>query len=53
MWSDIGSMDAQSHLTDDFGIDLFKITELLSALEERFGVDGRNCGRTPHALNFE
>ena len=36
---DIGSLDAHSHLTDDFGLDLFDITELLIVLEERFGVE--------------
>jgi acyl carrier protein len=36
---DIDSVDAHSHLADDFGLDLFEITELLMALEERFGIE--------------
>jgi acyl carrier protein len=36
---DIGSLDAHSHLTDDFGLELFDITDLLIVLEERFGVE--------------
>jgi acyl carrier protein len=36
---DVASMDAHSHLIEDFGLDLFEITALLTVLEERFGVD--------------
>ena len=35
---DMASMDAHSHLTEDFGLDLFEITALLTVLEERFSV---------------
>ena len=48
---DIASMDAHSHLTDDFGLDLFEITELLTALEERFGVDAETADE-PNRIEF-
>ena len=48
---DIASMDARSHLTDDFGLDLFEITELLTALEERFGVDAEAADE-PDQIDF-
>jgi acyl carrier protein len=35
---DIDSMNAHSHLSDDFGLDLFDITELMIGLEEWFGL---------------
>jgi acyl carrier protein len=44
-------MDAHSHLTDDFGLDLFEITELLTALEERFGVDAETAAE-PNQIEF-
>src|SRR5947209_15875568 len=44
----IASMDAHSHLTDDFGLDLFEVTELLTALEERFGVDAETADEPNH-----
>jgi acyl carrier protein len=40
---DVVSIDAHSHLTDDLGLDLFEITELLTALEGRFGVDAETA----------
>ena len=48
---DIASLDAHSHLTDDFGLDLFEITELLTALEERFGVDAEAADE-PNQIDF-
>jgi acyl carrier protein len=45
------SMDAHSHLTDDFGLDLVEITELLTALEERFGVDAETADE-PNQIEF-
>ena len=48
---DIAAMDAHSHLTDDFGLDLFEITELLTALEERFGVDPETADE-PNRIEF-
>jgi acyl carrier protein len=48
---DIASLDAHSHLTDDFGLDLFEITELLTALEERFGVDAEAADE-PDQIDF-
>jgi acyl carrier protein len=48
---DIVSMDAHSHLTDDLGLDLFEITELLTALEERFGVDAETADE-PNLIEF-
>ena len=48
---DIASMDAHSHLTDDLGFDLFEITELLTALEERFGVDAKTADE-PNQIEF-
>jgi acyl carrier protein len=48
---DIDSMDAHSHMTDDFGLDLIEITELLTALEERFGVDAENADE-PNQIEF-
>jgi acyl carrier protein len=48
---DIASMDAHSHLTDDFGLDLFDITELLTALERRFGVDAETADE-PNQIEF-
>ena len=36
---DIASMDAHSHLTDDYGLDFCDVIKLLMALEERFGID--------------
>ena len=48
---DIASMDAHSHLTDDFGLDLVEITELLTALEERFGVDAETADE-PNQMEF-
>ena len=38
--TDVTSIGVYSHLTNDFGLDLLDITELLIALEERFGLDG-------------
>jgi hypothetical protein len=54
---DVASMDAHSHLTEDFGLDLFEITALLTVLEtiwRRCRNRGRTqpdriCGR-PHPL---
>jgi acyl carrier protein len=48
---DIASMDAHSHMTDDFGLDLIEITELLTALEERFGVDAESADE-PNQIEF-
>ena len=48
---DIAFMDAHSHMTDDFGLDLVEITELLTALEERFGVDPENADQ-PNQIEF-
>jgi acyl carrier protein len=48
---DIGSMDAHSHLTDDLGLDLCEVTELLTALEERFGVDAETADE-PNQIEF-
>ena len=48
---DIASMDAHCHLTDDFGLDLVEITELLTALEERFGVDAETADE-PNQIEF-
>jgi acyl carrier protein len=48
---DIGSMDAHSHFANDFGLDLFDITELLTALEERFGVDAETADE-PSQIEF-
>jgi acyl carrier protein len=48
---DIAFMDANSHMTDDFGLDLVEITELLTALEERFGVDPENADQ-PNQIEF-
>ena len=49
--ADIVSMDAHCHLTDDLGLDLFEITELLTALEERFGVDAETADE-PSLIEF-
>ena len=48
---DIASMDANSHLTDDFGLDLFDIIELLIFLEKRFGVDAETADE-PNQIEF-
>ena len=48
---DIASMDAHSHLTEDFGLDLFEITALLTVLEERFGVDAETADE-PNQIEF-
>jgi acyl carrier protein len=48
---DVASMDAHSHLTEDFGLDLFEITALLTVLEERFGVDAETADE-PNQIEF-
>jgi acyl carrier protein len=48
---DIVYMGADSHLTDDLGLDLFEITELLTVLEERFGVDAETADE-PSLIEF-
>jgi acyl carrier protein len=48
---DVASMDAHSHLTEDFGLDLFEITGLLTVLEERFGVDAETADE-PNQIEF-
>jgi acyl carrier protein len=49
--ADIVFMDAHSHLTDDLGLDLVEITELLTALEERCGVDAETADE-PNLIEF-
>ena len=44
-------VDAHSHLTEDFGLDLFEITALLTVLEERFGVDDETADE-PNRIEF-
>jgi acyl carrier protein len=48
---DVASMDAHSHLTEDFGLDLFEITALLTVLEERFGLDAETADE-PNQIEF-
>ena len=48
---DIASMAAHSLLSDDFGLDLVELTELLTALEERFGVDAETADE-PNQIEF-
>src|ERR1700722_20824658 len=48
---DVASMDAHSHLTEDFGLDLFEITGLLTVLEERFGLDAETADE-PNQIEF-
>ena len=48
---DMASMDAHSHLTEDFGLDLFEITALLTVLEERFGLDAETADE-PNQIEF-
>ena len=48
---DVASMDEHSHLTEDFGLDLFEITALLTVLEERFGLDAETADE-PNQIEF-
>ena len=43
---DIQCINDNSHLSDDFGLDLLDIIELVIVLEEEFGTEGGNHGRT-------
>jgi acyl carrier protein len=44
---DVVSIGVHSHLTDDFGLDLLDITELMIALEEQFGAEGEIMDDAP------
>jgi acyl carrier protein len=45
---DLGSIGDGSHLYEDLGLDLIDVTELMIALEKRFGVEGEVAEEPTH-----
>ena len=45
---DFGSIGDGSHLSDDLGLDLIDVTELMIALEKQFGVEGEIADEPNH-----
>ena len=48
---DVGSIGGGSHLSDDLGLDLIDVTELMIALEKQFGVEGEIADE-PNQMEF-
>ena len=48
---DVGSIGDGSHLSDDLGLDLIDVTELMIALEKQFGVEGEIADE-PNQMEF-
>ena len=49
---DADSVDAYSSLTDDFGLDLFDITELMIVLEQNFCAEATEILDEPNQIEF-
>ena len=45
---DVGSIGDGSHLSDDLGLDLIDVTELMIVLEREFGVEGEIADEPAH-----
>jgi acyl carrier protein len=48
---DVGSIGGGSHLSDDLGLDLIDVTELMIVLEREFGVEGEIADE-PNQMEF-
>jgi acyl carrier protein len=48
---DADSFSASSHLTDDLGLDLLDITDVMIVLEEKFGAE-RKIAAEPNQIEF-
>ena len=48
---DVDSIGDGSHLSDDLGLDLIDVTELMIALEKQFGVEGEIADE-PNQMEF-